>query len=104
MASRNNDAGSIKSDGRDGRLSFRNFAEHQLRKEFKADAMKKCDRQINAFAECAKEEGVMVIFKCRDFQKSVNECMAVYNSNERWEIYKKENADDLQKRVIQSTD
>lgn len=80
------------------------FAEHQLRKEFKAEAMKKCDLQIKAFAECGREEGLMVIFKCRDFQRSVNECMAVYNSNERWELYKKENAQDLDKRVIQSTD
>lgn len=45
------------------------FAEHQLRKEFKADAMKKCDLQINAFASCAKEEGVFVIFRCREFRK-----------------------------------
>lgn len=66
--------------------------------------MKKCDLQIKAFAECGREEGLMVIFKCRDFQRSVNECMAVYNSNERWELYKKENAQDLDKRVIQSTD
>lgn len=65
--------------------------------------MKKCDLQIKAFAECGREEGLMVIFKCRDFQRSVNECMAVYNSNERWELYKKENAQDLDKRVIQST-
>ena len=31
--------------------------------------MKKCDLQINAFASCAKEEGVFVIFRCREFRK-----------------------------------
>ena len=45
------------------------FAEHQLRREFKEKAMKICDVQINAFASCAKEEGVMVVFRCNEFSK-----------------------------------
>ena len=82
-------AGSIKDLGRDGRLSFRNFTEHQLRKEFKQNAMEKeCDLPIRAFAECGKEEGLMVVFRCREFQQAANECMAVYNSDERFELYK----------------
>jgi hypothetical protein len=36
------------------------FAEHQLRNEFKQNSIKKCDLQVKAFADCAKEEGVMV--------------------------------------------
>jgi hypothetical protein len=94
--------GKIKDYGRDSRLSFRNFAEHQLRKEFKEDAIEKCGLQIKAFAECGKEEGIMVVFRCRDFQASVNECMGIYNSKEAWEKYKKDHEFDLDKRIIRS--
>ena len=96
------DAGNVKDTGREGRLSFRNFAEHQLRNEFKRDAMQKCDIPLKAFSTCAKEEGVMVVFRCREFKKAVDECMAVYNSPERFEIYKREHSADLENRVIQS--
>jgi hypothetical protein len=103
MSASNNDnndrAGRIKNDGREERLSFRNFAEHQLRNEFKREAMEKCDLQVSAFAECSKEQGVMVVFRCREFQKEVQECMSVYHSNERWEIYKKEHEADMENKV-----
>ena len=96
------DAGRVKDTGRDGRLSFRNFAEHQLRNEFKREAMKECNIQLTAFSECAKQEGVMVVFRCREFKKAVDECMSVYNSKERWEVYKREHLADLENSVIQS--
>jgi carboxypeptidase C (cathepsin A) len=85
----------IKDDGRDSRLSFRNFAEAQLRKEFKAEAMKKCDLQVGALAECIQEQGLWAPFKCREIQKDVNECMTVYNSPERFELFKKEHQDEI---------
>ena len=81
-------------------MSFRKFAEHQLRNEFKREAMEKCDIQLKAFADCAKSEGVMVVFRCREFQSAVNECMSVYNSNERWELYKQEHATDLENKEL----
>jgi hypothetical protein len=95
-------AGRMKDMGRETRLSFRNFAEHQLRREFKADAMEKCDLQIGAFAECGQREGIMVVFRCREFQKDIAECMAVYNSPEAFEQYKTLHAADLDNRVIQT--
>ena len=92
------DADRVKDAGRESRLSFRNFAEYQLRKDFKADAMKKCDLQVGALAECIKDEGLFAPFKCTDFKKDVNECMAVYNSEERFQIYKKEHEVDLENK------
>ena len=89
------DAGTIKDASRQGRLSFRKFAEHQLRNEFKEEAMDKCKLQIRAFAECGRDEGLMVVFRCRDFQKEVNDCMAIYNSPEAFEKYKQRHAADL---------
>eukprot|EP00429_Kryptoperidinium_foliaceum_P010058 CAMPEP_0176001420 /NCGR_PEP_ID=MMETSP0120_2-20121206/113_1 /TAXON_ID=160619 /ORGANISM="Kryptoperidinium foliaceum, Strain CCMP 1326" /LENGTH=106 /DNA_ID=CAMNT_0017333959 /DNA_START=54 /DNA_END=374 /DNA_ORIENTATION=- len=98
----NETAGAIKDAGRESRLSFRKFAEHQLRNEFKQEAMKKCDIQLSAFADCAKTEGLMVIFRCNEFKSAVDECLAAYMSNERWELYKKEHAADLESKVISS--
>lgn len=92
------DAGSMKDTGREGRLSFRQFAKNQLRREFKADAMKKCDLQIGALAQCIKEEGLLAPFKCREIKKDVNECMTVYNSEERFKLYVKAHEDEIQNK------
>ena len=97
-SSSSTDAGAMKDTGREGRLSFRNFAENQMRRDFKADAMKKCDLQIGAFAECIKEEGLFAPFKCRDIKRDVNECMTVYNSEERFKLYVKEHEDEIQNK------
>jgi hypothetical protein len=99
MSSNSDSAGNAKDAGREGRLSFRKFAEHQLRIEFKREAMEKCDLQLKAFADCAKIEGVMVVFRCREFQSAVNECMTVYNSTERWEMYKLDHEADMANKV-----
>lgn len=96
------DAGRVKDEGREGRLSFRRYAEHELRTELKQDALKKCDLQVGAFAECIKDEGLWAPFRCGEYQKDVNECMAVYNSEERFQMYKKEHeADILNKPYVQ---
>jgi len=92
------DAGSMKDTGREGRLSFRNFAENQMRRDFKADAMKKCDLQIGALAECIKDEGLFAPLKCYDIKKDVNDCMTVYNSQERFRLYVKEHENEIQSK------
>mmetsp|Transcript_6604 Transcript_6604/g.16692 ORF Transcript_6604/g.16692 Transcript_6604/m.16692 type:complete len:138 (+) Transcript_6604:363-776(+) len=93
-------AGRTKDMGRESRLSFRNFAEHELRKEFKADAMDQCDLQVGAFAECIKDEGLLAPFRCKEIQKDVNECMAFYNSDERFAVYLKQHQDDLDNKPV----
>mmetsp|Transcript_2328 Transcript_2328/g.4994 ORF Transcript_2328/g.4994 Transcript_2328/m.4994 type:complete len:110 (-) Transcript_2328:307-636(-) len=92
------DTGAMKDTGREGRLSFRNFAENQLRKDFKADAMKKCNLQIGALAECIKDEGLFAPFTCRHIQKDVDECMMVYNSSARFKLYVKEHEAEIQSK------
>lgn len=91
-----------KEFSREGRLSFRNFAEHQMRREFKEIALQKCQEPIREFAECAQEKGLAVVISCRHLNKAINDCMAVENSNEAFEIYKQEHADELEKRTIRS--
>lgn len=82
-----------KSAGRESRLSFTKFAEHQLRRELKEVAMEKCQPEIGKFAECAQEKGLMVIWSCSSLHNAVRECLAVHNSEEKWEAYKLANED-----------
>jgi Cytochrome c oxidase biogenesis protein Cmc1 like. len=89
----------IREASRDGRLSFRKFGEHQLRREFKDMAIEKCKEHIHAFGKCAQEQGLMVVFKCRQFNRDLNACMAIHNSNEAFEEYKKKNEDGLMRKI-----
>ena len=89
----------VKDDGRDARLSFRRFAEHKMKREFKEEAIKKCQPHMNNFGQCAQENGLFVVFKCRDFNRKINECMAEHNSPEAFERYLLNNQDELEKRI-----
>lgn len=80
-----------KEASRDGRLSFRKFGEHQLRREFKDMAIEKCRTEINAFGKCAQDQGLMVVFNCRQFNRDLNACMAIHNSHEKFDEYMKNN-------------
>ena len=119
-----------KDYGRDDRLSFRKFAEHKMKREFKKVAIKKCEVHLKNFGQCAQDNGLLVVFKCRDFNRKINECMAEHNSPgklliviycsyccvcgilshynvqpfaaEAFQRYLEENKDELDKRTIKS--
>jgi len=38
-----------------------------------------------AFAKCAKEQGWMVVFKCRDENRALNKCLEQYTNQEKRE-------------------
>lgn len=88
-----------KDLGRESRLSFRNFAEHQLRRQLKDEAMEICKPQIGAFAECAQEKGLLVVFSCSHLHKGVKECLAKHNGEEAWQKYKQEHEDLLERKA-----
>ena len=54
----------------------------------KEEAKEKCSDYIKSFAECAHEQGLLVVLSCRDKLKAMNSCMAVHNSEEAWQEYK----------------
>ena len=57
---------SVVSDpGRDGRLTWSKYAEHEARKELSAIAIRKCDAHLAAFSRCAREQNLLVVFNCR---------------------------------------
>ena len=87
------DTSRIKDYGRDSRLSFTKFGEHQLRREFKDIAIDKCRTEINAFGKCAQDNGLLVVWNCRELNKELNACMAIHNSKGAFEKYKEENQD-----------
>jgi COX assembly mitochondrial protein 1 len=92
----------VKDDGRDARLSFRKFAEHKMKREFKEEAIKKCEQPLKNFGQCAQESGLLVVFKCREFNRKINECMTEHNSPEKFEEFLKANQDELDKRTLRS--
>mmetsp|Transcript_15525 Transcript_15525/g.22817 ORF Transcript_15525/g.22817 Transcript_15525/m.22817 type:complete len:129 (-) Transcript_15525:1481-1867(-) len=83
---------------RNSRFSFRRFASAQMRRDFKDLAMQKCKPEIRDFAECAQESGLWVVFKCRDKNAAIYECMKIHNSDEGFEKYKKENREEYMLR------
>mmetsp|Transcript_27249 Transcript_27249/g.31096 ORF Transcript_27249/g.31096 Transcript_27249/m.31096 type:complete len:107 (-) Transcript_27249:164-484(-) len=92
--------GNSSDDARDARLRFRNFAQHQIRQDFKEEAQKKCSTEIRNFAQCAKEKGLMVIFSCRSYNRAITECMFRYNSDEAFAKYLKDNPQLLPEKNI----
>ena len=94
--------GQVKDDGRDSRLSFRKFAEHKMKREFKEAAIKECETHMRNFGQCAQENGLLVVFKCRDLNRKINECMMEHNSPAKFEQYLKDNTDELEKRTLKS--
>lgn len=60
-----------KTDARDARLSsIRKTQEEVLRKNLQQVARDHCVEESAAFGSCAKENGMWVIFKCRDQNKT----------------------------------
>ena len=84
-----------KDVARESRLSFKNRAEHLLRADLKEEARAKCRDYIAAFANCAQEQGLWVVFRCQDKLKDLNECMAIHNSEEVWQKYKEDHKEEL---------
>ena len=62
-----------KDNGRDGRLSYSNQAEHALRKELNQLAKDSCATLSRRLGDCAKANGVLVVFKCREENRLLNE-------------------------------
>lgn len=94
----------LKDDGRDSRLSFRRFAEHKMKREFKEVAVKTCEQHLKNFGQCASDNGLLVVFKCRDLNRKINECMVEHNSPEKFQAYLREHQDELEKRTLKSKD
>lgn len=61
--------------------------EHRLRQELNDIAIAKCHDVISKFAECAKEQGLMVVFRCRQHNREMNDCLHQYTNDEQFKLY-----------------
>ncbi|RLN62765.1 hypothetical protein BBJ29_006165 [Phytophthora kernoviae] len=77
------DKETAKDTFRSSRLSWSNQAEH-----LSDIAIAKCRDISSKFAECAKANGLMVAFKCRQHNKDLNACLHQYTSAEQFDIYR----------------
>ncbi|TMW56918.1 hypothetical protein Poli38472_002843 [Pythium oligandrum] len=82
------DKETAKERFRSSRLSWSNQAEHKLRQELNDIAIAKCRDTTEKFAVCARESGLMVIFRCREQNKAMNDCLHQYTNDEQFRVYK----------------
>lgn len=68
-------------------------AEEKLKKEFYKLQREKCKESMTAFAQCAKDAGFMVTFRCRDALHTANECLHQFTTEENYAAYRKEKID-----------
>jgi hypothetical protein len=45
------------------------------RRERALNAIAKCEVELNKFGECARDSGMLVLFKCRDLNARIKDCM-----------------------------
>ena len=79
------------SDG--GPKKWSRASEEKLRRQFLHEARDKCKVELSAFAKCCKDEGMMLVLRCRDAKNVANECVKQYSSDETYAAYKKEKKD-----------
>lgn len=67
---------------------LRVVSQQKLRQELNDIALTKCRDVTAQFAECAKANGYMVAFRCRDKNHAMNECLHQYTNEEQFAIYR----------------
>ncbi|CAO1619074.1 unnamed protein product [Parajaminaea phylloscopi] len=67
-----------------------NREEDQLRKDIKAQGLKKCDDVVRKFAECSTGRTVSVAWACRGEHRAVQQCLAQHTSPEALERARKQ--------------
>jgi hypothetical protein len=68
-----------KRSARESRLSIRNANKEVLRRELQDLSKVHCVQQIRSFGDCAKREGLMVIFRCRKENKLSENIICLIN-------------------------
>mmetsp|Transcript_20408 Transcript_20408/g.26061 ORF Transcript_20408/g.26061 Transcript_20408/m.26061 type:complete len:117 (+) Transcript_20408:112-462(+) len=82
-----------------------NAADEIIRKDFLKEARDKCKEKVEIFVECARENNLLVIFKCRQQNREMNDCVGQYTSEAKWNEYRKKKVRDFEaKGSIQPTE
>jgi hypothetical protein len=75
------------SNDREGRLKLRKNNEEVLRKILQAEARKKCLEETTAFGDCAKENGMWVVIKCREKNRAMQDCLSHHYNDETFDAF-----------------
>jgi hypothetical protein len=71
----------------------------KLRQELNDIALTKC-RDITAqFAECARANGYLVAFRCREQNHAMNECLHQYTNEEQFAVYREKREKEIAAQV-----
>ncbi|KAJ0407348.1 hypothetical protein P43SY_004776 [Pythium insidiosum] len=89
------DKETAKERFRASRLQWSNQAEHRLRQELNDIAIAKCRHVTEQFASCAREQGLMVVFRCREQNKAMNDCLHQYTNPEQFAAYKEKREQEM---------
>jgi COX assembly protein 1 len=65
-------------------------AEEALRSKMKLLATKNCDHKVKDFVRCSQENGLMVVWTCRQQNREMNDCGAKYTNDEVLEDVKRQ--------------
>mmetsp|Transcript_17781 Transcript_17781/g.29723 ORF Transcript_17781/g.29723 Transcript_17781/m.29723 type:complete len:102 (-) Transcript_17781:292-597(-) len=77
-----------KGEARDDRLHYiRKTQQEVIRNNLKAEAKEKCKPYFKAFADCASKEGVFVVFKCRDKNEELSNCLDSHYTEDIFQKY-----------------
>lgn len=80
----------MADDDRNERLKWSKRAEYEARKELSMIATKQCDSLLKAFSDCAQEQGLLVVLRCRQQNRAMNECLHQYTNEKAFEDYKRQ--------------
>mmetsp|Transcript_8098 Transcript_8098/g.14299 ORF Transcript_8098/g.14299 Transcript_8098/m.14299 type:complete len:102 (+) Transcript_8098:33-338(+) len=89
-----------KDIARNDRLQWSNRADYHLQNELNSIALHKCKDKVEAFASCAKENGILVVFKCSHLNRAMNDCLNSYTNKEALEVYRVEREQSVPQRVV----
>jgi hypothetical protein len=81
----------LSTDARNQRLtSVKKWHEEHYRAQLKKIAEQKCKPEIHHFGDCVKETGFMVVFKCQEHNKLMNQCLDKYYNEQEFEKFMNE--------------
>mmetsp|Transcript_5487 Transcript_5487/g.9001 ORF Transcript_5487/g.9001 Transcript_5487/m.9001 type:complete len:92 (+) Transcript_5487:111-386(+) len=74
-------------DPRNDRLKIRKTNEEVLRKKLELEAHEYCRKEITAFGDCAKNNGLLVVFNCRKENMAMGSCIDSQCTEQKFDAF-----------------
>ncbi len=66
------------------------FEEEEALRRLKKNARQMCSTEIQAFVDCSKTGLVSIAWNCRDANKTMNDCLSNYSSEDQLDGYREQ--------------